>query len=819
MIRIETIRIHEFRGIRDLTLNLKGQNFAACGPNGTGKSGIVDAIEFALTGSISRLSGSGTGGLSVKAHGPHVDSRNKPDQAFVTLDVVIPSLGNKKARIHRTVKAATVPTLTPSDADIKAAFDSVNLHPEFVLSRRELIRYVLSEPGQRAKEVQALLRLDDIEKLRTVLQKISNACARDLPGLERVESDAVTHLLSALAVPQLNKASVLGAVNPMRELLGLSPLADLQATTSLKDGLSTAAASTGAGRVPKAQAVADVAIMRESLQNLQASAFQADCAAAAFAAAELGKDAGDLDGILREALLRSALDLYDDKVCPVCDTSFEPDTFRAHLAAKLVHLETVTKKRTALEAQIAPLLDTLHTAGSALATVIAYAPQLAPPVDAAALNDFKAILLGRYQQLQKLLPLDDTRTVLSIAHHMPDLNAAISAMTVAIMAIPEPTKQDAAREFLVVAQERLEQYRTAKLKVTAGKLRAERAATIFQVFADVTTKALEDIYKEVETGLSAYYRKINQDDESAFTAKLMPSIGKLGFDVDFYGRGHFPPGAYHSEGHQDGMGLCLYLALMSHLLGKGFTFAVLDDVLMSVDAGHRREVCNLLKEAFPDTQFIFTTHDEIWLRHMKSEGLIKGRNFVHFRTWSVDLGPTEWDDRDVWAEIDAYLAKNDVRAAAALLRHYLEHFAKEACDRLRANVEFRGDAQFVLGDLLPNATGSLSELLKKAKMAANSWNQKDVIESITTRETDFAQAKTKTNHEQWQVNAAVHFNAWADLKKEDFGPVVAAFKGFTASFACSACAEMFYVAPDRGKKEGLRCGCGSLNLNLLPKSA
>jgi len=68
-------------------------------------------------------------------------------------------------------------------------------------------------------------------------------------------------------------------------------------------------------------------------------------------------------------------------------------------------------------------------------------------------------------------------------------------------------------------------------------------------------------------------------DEDTFEARLTPSMGKLGFDVDFYGRGHFPPGAYHSEGHQDGMGLCLYLALMRHLLGDGFSLAVLDDVL------------------------------------------------------------------------------------------------------------------------------------------------------------------------------------------------------------------------------------------------
>jgi DNA repair exonuclease SbcCD ATPase subunit len=82
------------------------------GPDGTGKSGIVDAMEFALTGGISRLSGEGTGGLSVKARGPHVDSRNKLEAASVTLNVLIPSLGNKKARIHRSVKAASVPGVT-----------------------------------------------------------------------------------------------------------------------------------------------------------------------------------------------------------------------------------------------------------------------------------------------------------------------------------------------------------------------------------------------------------------------------------------------------------------------------------------------------------------------------------------------------------------------------------------------------------------------------------------------------------------------------------------------------------------------------------
>ena len=65
---------------------------------------------------------------------------------------------------------------------------------------------------------------------------------------------------------------------------------------------------------------------------------------------------------------------------------------------------------------------------------------------------------------------------------------------------------------------------------------------------------------------------------------IEPSEGKLDLEVNFYERGLFPPAAYHSEGHQDGMGVCLYLALMKRLFSERFTFALLDDVVMSVDA-------------------------------------------------------------------------------------------------------------------------------------------------------------------------------------------------------------------------------------------
>lgn len=112
MIRVKTIHIEEFRGIRDLDLDLDGKNFGICGPNGTGKSGVVDAVEFCITGDVTRLSGQGSAGLSVKAHAPHVDQHEHPEKASVTITADIPSLG-KSVKIHRSVKNPRKAEITP----------------------------------------------------------------------------------------------------------------------------------------------------------------------------------------------------------------------------------------------------------------------------------------------------------------------------------------------------------------------------------------------------------------------------------------------------------------------------------------------------------------------------------------------------------------------------------------------------------------------------------------------------------------------------------------------------------------------------------
>lgn len=55
--KILDLKIEKMRGIKEIKLTPNGKNLVIWGPNGSGKSAVVDALDFLLTGSISRFTG------------------------------------------------------------------------------------------------------------------------------------------------------------------------------------------------------------------------------------------------------------------------------------------------------------------------------------------------------------------------------------------------------------------------------------------------------------------------------------------------------------------------------------------------------------------------------------------------------------------------------------------------------------------------------------------------------------------------------------------------------------------------------------------
>lgn len=821
MITVEKIQIEEFRGIRNLTFVFNGKNYAICGPNGTGKSGVVDALDFALTGIVSRLSGEGMGNVSIKEHAPHVDSRNNPEKARVTITFKIPSLGNEIVVLERTVHKASSPKITPSSPEILAVLAQFEKHPEFILSRREIIRYVISEPGNRSEEIQALLRLNYVGKLRSNLKTISNLYDKEANDFKKVQTIASERLLQALEINELVKEKILEAVNTRRSILGLLPLTDLTSTTSLIDGLETSVKAATAPTVNKTSAAADLKLFSIALQKITAKTIKTECADLKTQLTDLSNNPIIAENLSREKFLRTAIDFVTEAGCPVCDTKWDIPTLQGIICAKLQKFEEIKKTRTELERRLGPIISLIDEVDNAVAAIERLTKILAAE-RIAAISAYRTSLATDRKALKAFLPVADVIFAIENILAVPEgVSEAVRVIENTIAAIPEPTQQETARDFIVRTQDRLETYRKAARDANNEKKRAELAKKVYDIYTDVSNKALEGVYKDVESEFSNLYRAINNEDEKGFTAKLTPSMGKLGFDADFYGRGHFPPGAYHSEGHQDAMGLCLYLALMRKLQGSNFKFAVLDDVLMSVDTAHRREVCNLLKQHFPDTQFILTTHDEVWLKLMTTVGLIAQGNATRFSNWTPEHGPTEWRSRDVWVEIDTALKANDVHTAASLLRYYLEYVFREVCDSMRTKVEFKGDGRYELGDMLDPAVRRFRVLLLDGAKVAEAWGQKDAADALKTREKSLEESFPKTKAEQWQVNPAIHYNEWANFAANDFIPVVDAFRNLVSKFFCekSECSVLFYLTTTRPKTlDSLRCACGNTNINLKKPS-
>jgi len=343
MIQIEAVKIRELRGIRELEIEPGRKSFVISGPNGSGKSGVVDAIQFGLTGEISRLAGKGTVGLTVQRHGPHVDRRDDPAAAEVSLRLHIPETG-KTAVLTRNVKTAKSFSLEPDDLDIRVALEEVGQHPELTLSRREIIKYIIVEAGERSKEIQALLKLEEIGDIRSVLSTAKNKLSSALTTAQRAVSNANDAFRRHLDVKTLSEEEVLAAINPRRKILGLPEIKELKAGTSLNAGVSEGSSQQAFN---KQSALRDLAGLQEAQAGFSTLG-EKEVASTLKDLTTLQDDPALLEAITRRSFVERGLALVDGARCPLCDKEWDDEEhLRDHLKAKVAksqEAETLQKR-------------------------------------------------------------------------------------------------------------------------------------------------------------------------------------------------------------------------------------------------------------------------------------------------------------------------------------------------------------------------------------------------------------------------------------------------------------------------------------------
>lgn len=815
MIQFEHLHIEEFRGIRSIDLNLASKPFVVYGPNGSGKSGVVDAIDFALTGTIARLGGDGTGGVTLLSHGPHVHRRDDPAAAKVVLTVKDTESG-ETAAISRSVKTAGTFTLEPDTAAMRKALQEAMDHPELTLSRRELIKYIVAKPGERAAEVQALLKLDRVEALRKSLKATLSKAKAKAKTATSERTHAEQSFQQHLGITSLMLSEVQREINKPRETLGLAALAEITIDTDFLQGSAekrkTAHLNLESARrdlTTLRALISDDTEIKNAYEELQDKVVAFDA------------NPSMMDAIRHRELLDLGLAAIEGASCPLCDQTWgSRESLEAHVTQRIAATETAQTLRDAVIAAASSYQTNLRALREEAERIGPAARELGSGELPHLLKSWIDSLSALEGSLNTLEAVTAEDAVHSATVHVPceELTEALDNLAISLDEAPDESEEDAARTFLDLAKDRWTRVRLARVGDEKADAVRKAAQAAYDLYCAAADDALSTLYATVERDFSRYYKFLNADDEETFRAELVPSSGSLDLKVDFYELGMYPPVAYHSEGHQDGMGVCLYLALVEQLLGDNFKYAVLDDVVMSVDSNHRRRFAELLKTEFPSVQFVITTHDEVWARQMRSTGLVKNASMARFYGWTVAGGPT-YGASDAWASIETDLSGGYVAGAAHKLRRALEASSSDIAESIGGPVTYRSDASYDLSVFLDSIKGRLKKLLSSAASSAQSWGNQDQVQLIEQLKQQRSVAISEQDAESWLLNKLVHNNDWADGTEADFRPVLDAAQEFLSLFRCDNpdCESWITLSGRPGAEESLSCACHAYNLNLTKK--
>jgi recombinational DNA repair ATPase RecF len=819
--RLIELEIHNVRGIPHLLLKPDGKNFVIWGPNGSGKSAVADAIDFLLTGRISRLLGKGTGGITLNDHGPHID--HKPEEATVRAILALPGVATP-VEIERCMgKPGTLKCEKTAKGRLQPILDLAR-RGQYVLTRREILKYITAEAGTRAQEIQALLNVSELEDIRKALVRTRNSLKAECESAKKAVNTAKSAVNATLQEQTYREETVLQFVNEKRKILGGQPISELRVEDLKKDLVPPASLPS--------DKVVNVTIFERDVQNVRSAISNENQAKIAnndeklrALIATIRTDARLQRELSHHQLIRLGISLIDESgSCPLCDKPWPPGKLREYLEDRLETAEVAARYQSGIESLSADIITSADDATINLQNVIRSA-QLAHTRDEQLqpllrwLSDLEQLTatlgnaLEKYsddrfapQQVKRLLAPDGITQVLA------------QVQSIVQEKYPWTTPEQTAWDMLTRLEENLKALRKAQTVFRAAELSQRRAETLLTNFENARDSVLGRLYGEISDRFSELYRRLHESDESTFGAKMQPHGAGLNFEVDFFGRGNHPPHALHSEGHQDSMGLCLYLALAERLTEGMIDLTILDDVVMSIDAGHRRRVCNLLASVFPNKQFLITTHDKTWATQLRSEGIVTSHESVEFSRWTIDTGPLVSSEVDLWELIEQDLQRGDVPNAAFRLRRGSEHFFEMACDALHASVQYKSNGRWELGDFLSATIGQYRSLLKKAKVASQSWGDQECFERLQELDTVAKQIIARSNIEQWAINSNVHHNNWVNFSEDDFRPVAEAFRDLHGLFQCSKCGGMLYLACTGPIPVSTRCHCGAVNWNLQKKS-
>lgn len=333
-------------------------------------------------------------------------------------------------------------------------------------------------------------------------------------------------------------------------------------------------------------------------------------------------------------------------------------------------------------------------------------------------------------------------------------------------------------------------------KIRAYERQISSLAKIHQEFEEKEQEGLSRVLEAISNNVNEYFKFLHPDEDFDQIKLVLTEERGLEFSLEFYGRPISPPLKVLSESHLNSLGISLFLA-SSQYFNRTNGFLVLDDVMSSFDVNHRRSLSRLLRERFPDTQFLLFTHDDVWFDLLKQELPSDHWLFKELAKWShgngVEIIESPMSLRE---RIQHCLETNDTDGAANKCRTLIEGVLKQICEDLGVRLEYRSRER--------NDQREGSEFINGLAQYLN--------ENKSLRQREDKLLFSDLRADQLLTNIGSHHRnlGVTSLARGDIEMVSKDVDAFEALFVCSNCRKPAKKSYSPRNSKSKQCKCGNL---------
>lgn len=816
--RLAELTVHGFRGFppEDQTLEFGGRSAVILGDNGTGKSSVLAAVEFLLTGGMTHLSGPGTGSIDIPTHAPHQWA--DPEECYVrgTFEADNGNRGTVERRADDHTTLETVEGDIDSDEISVSQWNDEHL----ILTRGQLLEFIESPPGSRGERLSKLLNLSGItnrargfdrikSKLEDRADRKRSTCDRQVEDI-----DAVTELEIEFPISDESEVSLLETINEKFSALGAEELEGMDELSNILESVELLVAEEALDPFYESRTSDRLGDVKDWAADNQEQ-IQEDLDSLAGDLAEL--DAADESSLFELDLFETATDLItpDTTECPLCGEGHEQDYLNDRVESQRERLTDLRELREQITDQKRDMLQDLRTQDDELQEVLELlhsgleaGDHVQVSEDVERLDDYSSELSGLIEVLSQDLVREPEEGTIDIVQINPDeltpnWESMITACEEVIeyIASLEPLEERSqTHSDLVTIDNAWDTLQEEESELQRIEVLVDNMDQVQELFTEAREEVLEELYLDIEDSFNDFYTTIHPDEQEIdldFNAEGTESVElEATFEEE-----RDSPLAFHSEGHIDTMGICLFLALRDRLNMDGPNVVMLDDIVMSVDKTHRNGVARLLYQYLDEgPQGILATHDEVWSDQLTDADVVTRNSVLEITDWDISTGPMLHSGS--WEVIEDYLDENRPHAAAAHLRRQAEKLGRTAAQRLKPPLEYK--ERYSLADFIYGISGQVKTVATGAKRQYE--DHSDEWESA--QDLDNQRSELLGDFGLDELNGMVHYrrDEWGQLDAEDLWPVLEHWREIEGFLHCDENQDMIYYE-ESGDWRWIQCDC------------